>query len=157
MMRKMRRGDREVSRESALEITDNCAFSVMSTVSPDGNPYCVPLSPAREGEWLYFHSALEGHKIDNLKHNNRVCVSCVGAQKAIPGDFALEYESAVIFGTASEITDREEKVRALELISRRYTPENIAAFDEAIIKSLDITAVWKIHIDEISGKERKPK
>jgi nitroimidazol reductase NimA-like FMN-containing flavoprotein (pyridoxamine 5'-phosphate oxidase superfamily) len=150
----MRRKDREQDEDFALAVIDKCAYSVMATVSPDGSPYCIPLSLAREGQWLYFHSAHEGHKIDNLRQRNKVCVSCVGEQEAIPGEFALRYESAVIFGSAMEVTDREEKIRALFLISKRYTPGNIAAFDEAIERQLDKTAVWKIHIDEISGKGR---
>ena len=151
----MRRKDREQSREAALEVTDKCDWSVMATVNPDGTPYCIPLSLAREGEWLYFHSAGEGHKIDNLKYQNRVCISCVGDVKPIPGVFSIVYKSAVINGTASEVTGKEEKIRALALISRRYTPANMAAFDEAIKNTLDSTAVWKIHIDEISGKGRQ--
>jgi hypothetical protein len=31
----------------------------------------------------------------------------------------------------------------------------MADFDNAIRRSLDSTAVWKIHIDEISGKRKK--
>jgi nitroimidazol reductase NimA-like FMN-containing flavoprotein (pyridoxamine 5'-phosphate oxidase superfamily) len=150
----MRRKDREQSKDFALAVVDKCAYSVMATVNPDGSPYCIPISPAREGDWLYFHSAHEGHKIDNLRQRNKVCVSCVGAQEAIPGKFALKYESAVIFGAASEVTDREEKIRALSLISKRYTPDNMAAFDKTIEKQLDQIVVWKIHIDEISGKGR---
>ena len=155
MMREMRRKDREKPREFALAVADICAYSVMATVNPDGSPYCIPLSMARDGEWLYFHCATEGHKIDNLRAGSRVCVSCVGEQKPIPGAFSIEYESAVICGAASEITEREEKIHGLALIGRRYTPGNMAAFDETIEKSLDVTAVWKIHIDEISGKGRK--
>jgi len=150
----MRRNDREQSREFALAVTDKCAYTVMATVNPDGTPYCIPISPAREGEWLYFHSAHEGHKIDNLRQQGKVCISCVSTQGAIPGKFTLKYESAVIFGSASEVTEREEKIHALNLICKRYTPDNMTAFDEAIEKQLDITAVWKIHIDEISGKGR---
>jgi len=150
----MRRKDREQSRDFALAVADKCAYAVIATVSADGTPYCIPVSPAREGEWLYFHSAHEGHKIDNLRQRNKVCVSCVGAQEAIPGKFALKYESAVIFSSASEVTDREEKIHALDLISKRHTPDNMAAFDETIKRQLDVTAVWKIHIDEISGKGR---
>ena len=156
-MHTMRRKDRELSRDAALLITDNCAYSVMATVNPDGSPYCIPLSMVREGEWLYFHSALEGHKIDNLRHLNKVCISCVGMVKPAPGEFSLEFESVVINGAAFEVTRREEKIHALNLISRRYTPDLMAAFDEAIQKSLDHTGVWKIHIDEISGKGRKLK
>ena len=154
MMRNMRRKDREQSRDFALAIADKCAYSVLATVSPDGSPYCVPLSFAREGEWLYFHSALEGHKIDNLRYNNRVCISCVGDQEAIPGQFAIKYESALIFGNALEITDREEKIRVLRLISMRYTPDEIANFDDGIKLEFDLASVWKIHIDKISGKGR---
>ena len=154
-MRSIRRKDRELPGELALAVVDICVYSVMATVNPDGSPYCIPLSMAREGEWLYFHSAKEGHKIDNLKKDSRVCISCVGEVKAVPGNFSLYYESAVINGRALEIDNREEKIRALRLISRRYTPDNMAAFDEAIEKSLETTGVWKVHIDEISGKGRK--
>ena len=154
-MKSMRRKDREQPGEFALAVADNCAYSVMATVNPDGSPYCIPLSFAREGEWLYFHSAKEGHKIENLRRDSRVCISCVGEVKAVPGSFSLYYESAVIKGTASEITSPEEKINALALISRRYTPDNMAAFNETIERELDLTSVWKIRIDEISGKGRK--
>ena len=154
-MRSVRRKDREIPRDEALAVADKCAFATMATVNPDGSPYCVPLSMVREGEWLYFHSALEGHKIDNLRHSSRVCISCVGAVKPFPGAFSLEYESAVINGDASELTDREEKVHALALISRRYVPDLMPAFDEYVEKMIDRTTVWKVHIDEISGKGRK--
>ena len=151
----IRRKDREMPRDFALTVTDNCAYSVMATVNPDGTPYCIPLSLVREGEWIYFHCALHGHKIDNLRHQNKVCICCVGNVKVIPGEFSTEYESAIINGSASEVTDREEKIHALERISRRYTPDNMANFVDAIRRSLDITAIWKVHIDEISGKRKK--
>ena len=154
-MRPMRRKDREMPKDFALAVVDKCTYSVLATVNPDGSPYCVPLSLVREGEWLYFHSALEGHKIDNLKFLDKVCISCVGDLKDIPGKFSIGFESATINGTASEITDREEKIRVLRLISMRYTPGNMAAFDEAIKRELELTRVWKIHINEISGKARR--
>ena len=151
-MQSMRRKDRELPRDSALAIVDKCRYSVMATVNADGTPYCVPLSMARDGEWLYFHSALEGHKIGNIRHQNRVCVSCVGEVKDIPNVFSIGFESAIINGNALEVTERTEKIHALSIISKRYTPANMPAFDKAIEKDLDRTGVWKIHIDEISGK-----
>ena len=154
-MRNMRRKDRELPREAALEVIDKSAYSVMATVNADGSPYCIPISPVREGEWLYFHSALEGQKIDNLRASSRVCISCVGGQEAIPGKFALKFESAVVMGTAKELSDREEKLHALRLLSEHYAPDNMAAFDKAIEKEYALTSVWKIHIDEISGKANR--
>ena len=152
----MRRKDRELTKDSALEIVDKCLYSVMATVNPDGAPYCIPLSIARNGEWLYFHSAKEGQKIDNLKSSNKVCVICVGDLMTVPGEFALFYESAVINGTAMEIIDREEMIHALRIISERFTPAIMDKFDDEIQKNLGRTAVWKISIDRISGKGRRP-
>jgi nitroimidazol reductase NimA-like FMN-containing flavoprotein (pyridoxamine 5'-phosphate oxidase superfamily) len=153
-MQNMRRKDREMPREFAETVIDKSGFAAMATVNPGGTPYCTVLSMVRDGEWLYFHCALEGRKIDNLRRGNQVCVSFVGDAKAPPDNFTMEYESAVVFGTALEVTDRDEKIRALRLICERYTPSNMAAFEGAIEKSLDITGVWKIHIDDISGKRR---
>jgi len=76
----------------------------------------------------------------------------VGDIRELKGVFSIGYESAIIYGSASEVTDREGKIHVLELISKHYTPDNMAAFDEAIRRQLDVTAIWKIHIDEISGK-----
>ena len=151
----MRRKDREMPRDFALAITDKCTYSVMATVNPDGSPYCVPLSMARKDDWLYFHCAKDGQKIDNLRYNNRVCISCVGDVKITSGDFSTEFESAIINGTAFEVTEREEKIQALRLICERYTPDHMPAFDEAVKQSLDNTGIWKIHIDEIGGKRKK--
>jgi nitroimidazol reductase NimA-like FMN-containing flavoprotein (pyridoxamine 5'-phosphate oxidase superfamily) len=154
-MTEMRRKDRELPREAANLIIDKSAYSVMATVNGDGSPYCIPISPVREGEWLYFHSAPEGQKLRNLRRFDKVCISCVGDQEAIPGEFALKYESAVIVGRAQEIVEKEEKIHALRLISERYTPGNMAAFEKAMELEYGLTSVWKIHIDEISGKARR--
>ena len=155
-MRPMRYEKRKMPRSYAEAVIDTCDFFVMATVGSGNEPYCVPLSMAREGDWLYFHSALEGHKIDNLKHNKRVCISCVGETQIPPGKFTVQYKSAIIFGTAQEIVSKDEKIHALKIICERYTPDNMAAFGEAIERSLDHTAVWKIYIDEISGKGNEP-
>ena len=151
-MRNMRRKDRELPREHTLAVIDECSYSVMATVNPDGSPYCIPLSMAREGDWIYFHSAMEGQKIDNLRFQGKACVCCVGNVMDIPDVFSIGFESAIISGTAGEVTDKDEKIRALTLICKRYTPGNMAAFDNVIEKSLAVTAVWKIHMDEVSGK-----
>jgi nitroimidazol reductase NimA-like FMN-containing flavoprotein (pyridoxamine 5'-phosphate oxidase superfamily) len=153
-MREMRRKDREMSREFALGVADTCLYGVLSTVSEDGSPYGTALSIVRDGDWVYFHCALEGHKIDNLRRDPRVCLLCVGTVREPPDKFTVEYESAVIFGTAEEVTDREEKVHALRLLCERHTPANMGAFEGAVEKSLDVTGIWRIRIGEISGKRR---
>jgi nitroimidazol reductase NimA-like FMN-containing flavoprotein (pyridoxamine 5'-phosphate oxidase superfamily) len=155
-MRKMRRKDRERDRSFAERVVDTCLYAVLATVNDDGSPYCVPLSIVRDGEWIYFHCAHGGHKTDNLKSRSQVCLSCVGKAEEPPDHFTVVYESAIVFGVAEEARENAEKVRALRLLCERHTPANMAAFDDEMAREYQATAVWKIHIEEISGKERPP-
>jgi nitroimidazol reductase NimA-like FMN-containing flavoprotein (pyridoxamine 5'-phosphate oxidase superfamily) len=141
-------------REFAECVIDTCVYAVLSTVGGDGVPYGVPLSIVRDGDCVYFHGALEGHKADNLRRGGMVCLTCVGDVREPPDDFTVEYESAIVFGTAEEVGEEAEKVRVLRLLCERHTPANMAAFDEEIKRALHLTAVWKIRIEEISGKRR---
>ena len=57
----MRRKDREMNAEFGLEVIDRAEFGVLSLVDPQGEVYSVPLSIARDGSQLYFHSARSGY------------------------------------------------------------------------------------------------
>jgi nitroimidazol reductase NimA-like FMN-containing flavoprotein (pyridoxamine 5'-phosphate oxidase superfamily) len=160
MQHEMRRKDREMDRAFAEKVIDKAAFATLATAGDDGTPfgapYAVTLSMAREGEWLYFHCATEGRKIDNLRKNPKVCVTFVGDIGVPPGKFTINYESAVVFGVAEEVADSEEKIHGLRLICERYTPDNMADFDRAAAHSLAVTGIWKVRIDGISGKRKAP-
>jgi nitroimidazol reductase NimA-like FMN-containing flavoprotein (pyridoxamine 5'-phosphate oxidase superfamily) len=151
----MRRKDRETSREEALLILDHSPWGVLSAVDSNNEPYCIPLSLVRDGDWLYFHGAVEGQKIDILRARNKVCIAFVNNVEYPDDKFTTFYESAVVFGTAEELHDDEEKLHGLRLISERFMPDNMKAFDGEINKYFARTRVWKIHIDEITGKRNK--
>lgn len=151
----MRRKDRQMPEEFALGVIDKCSFAQVAMTDKSGNPYCVPLSVARDGRNIYFHSACVGTKTDILKRNPKVYVSCVGDVTPATDKFTTEFESAGFYGTAREITNREEKIKALRLICEKYTPLNLGSFEDAIARSLDRTAIWRISIDELTGKRKK--
>ncbi|MDR1215313.1 MAG: pyridoxamine 5'-phosphate oxidase family protein [Treponema sp.] len=148
----MRRKDREMARDFAERVIDDAEFATMGTMDPNGKPYCVTLSMVRDGERLYFHCAQEGEKLDCIRQNRDVCVSFVGRTRIPDGKFTIYFESAVVFGTAEEVIDESEKIHALRLICKRFTPNNMENFDDEITKALRITSVWKIYIDKITGK-----
>lgn len=151
----MRRKDREMSEDFALYVLKNCEYAFISMNDFKGNPYCIPVSPVLENKTLYFHSAKSGTKTDILRANNNVCISCVGKTKLVPEKFTTEYESAIAFGKAYEITDNENKIYALKLICEKFAKNNMENFNNAIEKSLAITAIWKIEIESITGKRKK--
>ncbi len=72
MFSEMRRKDRELKNDEAIEILKNNTYGVLSTISENGYPYGAPISYIFFNNSIYFHSAIKGHKLDNISNNNRV-------------------------------------------------------------------------------------
>lgn len=151
----MRRKDREMPEEFAYMVAEKCEWAVFAMIDTEGMPYCVPITIALDGKTVYFHSGPQGHKVDALMNNNAVCISCVGDTYRTPDKFTTEFESAIIRGKAIKVESDEEKIHGLRLISQRHTPTNMHQFDEMIKMSLFRTDVWKVEIEEITGKRKK--
>lgn len=151
----MRRKDREMDLTFAKYVFDTCEWAVLSMNTPEGFPYGVPLSVVRKENVLYFHCAMEGKKVECLKNDARVFVTAVGKTHRLEKEFTTEFESAMAVGTASEVTEKEEKIEALRLLCLRHTPKNMENFQEAIEKSLSRTAIWRVTLDEMTAKRKK--
>ncbi|HXE95511.1 MAG TPA: pyridoxamine 5'-phosphate oxidase family protein [Dongiaceae bacterium] len=153
-MRNVRRIDREIGTHEAIELLSNCEYGVLSTAGKDGQPYGVPLSYVFKDNCIYFHCALDGHKIENIDNNPKVSFCVVGKTKVLPEKFATEYESAVAFGIASELFG-DERYGALLLLLEKYAPEFTEEGKMYIEQKDQTTKVIKIEVDHISGKARR--
>ncbi len=151
----MRRKDREMDRDFALAVVDKCEYAVLAMADEKAEPYCIPLTIARDGERIYFHSAKAGTKTELLHAHPHVCMTCIGDTQRVPEAFTTKFESAVVRGTAREVTDDETKIHALRLICQRHAAAGMDGFDDAIKRSLGRTAVWEIQITDITGKCKK--
>ena len=69
--------------------------------------------------------------------------------------FTTEYEAAVVQGTAEEVTSATVKKEALRLLCQRYVPSHMAAFEREVAQSLERTAVWRIPLNNVTGKRKK--
>lgn len=153
-MRDIRRKDRATGTREATELLSSGEYGVLSTVGEDGQPYGVPLSYAYKDSCIYFHCARNGHKIENIEKNPRVSFCVVGTTKVLPEKFATEYESAVAFGIASEVSG-SERYGALLLLLEKYSSEFIDEGKKYIEQQNQATKVYKIEIDHLSGKARR--
>lgn len=151
----MRRKDREMDQDFAYYVIDKAPFATMSMMRTDGSAYGIPISVVREGDHLYFHSAMEGEKIESIVNQNQVCISAVCRCRPVPDKFTLEYESAVLFGKACLVTEKEEKIHGLSLLCERFAKQNMEHFQEAIERSLGRTAVVRVDIISVTGKRKK--
>jgi nitroimidazol reductase NimA-like FMN-containing flavoprotein (pyridoxamine 5'-phosphate oxidase superfamily) len=153
MERKIRRSDRAISDSRAREILAKGEYGVLSTVSNGGQPYGVPVNYACTQEFIYFHCATQGQKLQNLSGNNQVSFCVVGETEVLPEQFATKYESAIVFGQALEVFEEEKRQVLLELV-KKYSPEFIEKGRQYIESDERKTRVYKIVIEAVTGKSR---
>jgi nitroimidazol reductase NimA-like FMN-containing flavoprotein (pyridoxamine 5'-phosphate oxidase superfamily) len=154
MQRSIRRTDRALSEEQAKEILFKSEYGILSTVSSDGQPYGLPISYIYTNNLLYFHCAVEGHKLENLAANNRVSFCVVGETKVLPEEFGTCYESAIVFGKAFELTG-DEKLTGLREFVKKYSPDFLKKGQLYIKNNAKKARVYKIEIEALSGKARR--
>ena len=154
MFREVRKRDRALSGEEAREILARAEHGVLATVGEDGWPYAVPLTHVLAGDVLYVHSALEGHKLDNLAHEARVSYCAVASATVMRESLSVLYESAVAFGRAEVVTNPEEREEALRLLIGRFRGEKEARAKDLSECAPD-TAVIRIRIERITAKAHR--
>lgn len=148
----MRRSEQEITDESAIEAIINASSVCRLALSDGDQPYIVPLSFGYQDRTLYFHSALEGRKIDIIKINDRICfefdvnTEIIEAEKACK--WGIKYQSVIGFGIAVFVENIEEKQKALNIIMNHYSDRNFQ-FPDKIMKK---TAIIKIEIESMTGK-----
>ena len=153
-MREMRRKDREIHSNEAGELLSSCEYGILSTVGADGQPYGVPVNYVYKDNCIYFHCAINGHKVENIEHNPRISFCVVGKTKTLPDKFATEYESTVVFGIASEVQGVERQSALLWLLEK-YSPDYIDEGKQYIEQKGKFIRVIKITVDQLSGKARR--
>ena len=157
-MKQMRRKDRAIDIKETMELIKTAEYGFLATAGEDIQPYCIPISYVYHDNYIYFHCANAGYKIDNINFNNKVCFSIAGETSPIyDKGFTTYYKSAVIFGKAQKVEDNDEKRNALYKLCEKYLPEHMDKAEEDINRSFNITAVYKIIISEISGKSKRMK
>ena len=124
----------------------------------DGQPYAIPTGYARVGDSVYLHGSAASRMLRSLRDGVEACVTVtlldglVIARSAF--HHSMNYRSAVIFGTAREVTDREEKLRALDALVEHVLAGRSTEARPANEKELRQTMVLALPIEEASAKVR---
>lgn len=155
----MRRKDRELSKEEAIDIIKKCDVCRIGLVDED-KPYVVPMNFGYTYEdeklCLYFHCASEGRKLDLINKNNKICFEMDCSHKLITADIAcnytMEFESVIGSGVINVITEKDHKLAALNYIMRKYSDDISFSYDE---KYVNIITILKLSVDEFTGKRLK--
>lgn len=144
-------------RDTVYAILDEALICHVGFVV-DGNPVVIPTIHWREGDTLYFHGSMASRMLRSLKHGVEACVTVtlldglVLARSAF--HHSMNYRSAVVLGTAREVTDRDERLRALDALVEHVVRGRSAEVRAPNESELRQTLVLALPIEEASAKVR---
>ena len=149
------------SYEKIKEFLNEEHVGRLSSVDVNGFPQIIPMNFVFLNDAVYMHSHVKGEKLDNITKNNKVGFEADRELEFLPSYFedphnaALAdtlYISIVIKGTASFISDREEKTLALNGLMKKYQPEGFYDPMKSDMRVLDAVSVLKIIPQKLHGK-----
>ena len=158
----MRRKKEEITDSTTIAaILKKARIGRLATLGADGYPYIVPVNYVYWLESVYFHCALRGEKLDNIRRHDKVCFEVdlplayldTGYDKSMPpcevGQF---YQCVVIRGKAEVIEDSTEKVAALNALMACH--EGVEGFADitAATPAVALCAVVAVRVESISAK-----
>lgn len=144
-------------RETIYAILDEAPICHVGFVG-DGRPVVIPTIHARDGDSIVLHGSPVSRMLRTLRNGGDVCITAtlidglVLARSAF--HHSMNYRSAVVFGTATEITDPDEKQASFRAVVEHVLR---GRWDETRAPSRKETAgtmMLRVTIDDASAKVR---
>jgi nitroimidazol reductase NimA-like FMN-containing flavoprotein (pyridoxamine 5'-phosphate oxidase superfamily) len=124
----------------------------------EGRPFVIPTIHARVGDYVYLHGAPANHMLNSLRGGVEACVTATLVDGLVLARSAfhhsLNYRSVCVFGWATPVTDRAEKVAALDALVEHVLAGRGASVRPPNEKERSGTLVMRLAIDEASAKVR---
>lgn len=153
----MRLAKKEISDRKTVEgLLAQCAVGRLGTVGADGYPMVKPLNFVYHEGRIYFHSAREGEKIEDIGRDERVCFEVDLPLAFVRGEGSpckadYRYQSVICTGRARLVEDSQEKLGALKALMEKYQPEG--GYGDFPGEKVALTAVIRIDILTMTGKQ----
>ena len=106
----MRSNRQQLSAEECQRILGRCTSGVLALTGDGGYPYAVPLSYVYTDGAIIFHSALQGHKVDAIRHDSRCSFCVIDRDDVKPDEFTTHFRSVIAFGRIHILEDADDKV-----------------------------------------------
>ena len=154
MFRPMRRSRQALGVDACREVLSRGTSGVLALLGDGGWPYAVPMSYAFDGEKLYFHCAREGHKLDAIRREARASFCVVDRDEVVPEEYTTYFRSVIVFGRVRVLENEAQMRAAIELLARRYFPQDSAENrHRAIEREWAGLCMLEMDIEHMSGKE----
>ena len=143
-------------RETIYAVLD-AAFLCHAGFVVDGQPFVIPTLYGRDGDNLYLHGSAASRMMNSLADGIPVCLTVTNVDGIVLARSAfhhsMNYRSAVIFGTAVEVSG-QEKERGLFVISEQVLKGRWQEARQPNQKELKATSVLRVPMASASAKIR---
>ena len=123
-----------------------------------GQPFVIPTLYGRDGGKLYLHGSAASRMLRELKTGVQACVTATLVDGLVLARSAfhhsMNYRSVVAFGTAREVDDAGQKMRALKVISDHLIAGRWEDVRGPSAQELKATTALEFSIEEASAKIR---
>jgi nitroimidazol reductase NimA-like FMN-containing flavoprotein (pyridoxamine 5'-phosphate oxidase superfamily) len=123
-----------------------------------GQPFVIPTTYVRIGDNLYVHGSPASRMLQSLEQGVAACVTVTLVDGLVLARSAfhhsINYRSVVVFGTATLVSDPEEKLGVLKALTDHLIPGRWPEIRQPSPQELKRTLVLAIPIDEASAKIR---
>lgn len=155
-MSNMRLKDKEIKEKVIIEeiFRQNNVGRLGTAI--DEQPNIIPMNFAYITDKILLHSHKDGKKIKDIQKNPRVCFE-VDQGEIITGenpcDFSWKYRSAIAYGKAKIIDSPEERLKALKIISDKYSFGKGQIITPELMEKFNHLWIIEINIDKMVGKK----
>ena len=146
---------RDLTFKPELEsIIRKCEICNLAMVDEDGSPYVLPMNFGYKDDYIYFHSAQTGRKIDILKKNRQVCISfstdhdLKWVNEEVACSWSMRYRSVLAFGNVEFVDDYDQKEEALRIFMKNYSVIDFS-FNEPAVKDI---LIFRVKIEKLYGR-----
>ena len=144
-------------RAAVHAILDDGLFCHLGFVAR-GQPFVIPTLYVRDEDRIYVHGSGASRMLRSLAEGIEMCLTVTLADGLVLARSAfhhsLNYRSVVVLGKARLVTDRDEMIRALHLLTNHVVPdrwEEVRTPNELELKQ---THVLTLLLEEVSAKVR---
>ena len=144
-------------RETVYSILDE-GFICHVGFAPEGQPFVIPTGYARVDDKLYIHGSQASRMLRTLSGGVDACVTVTIVDGLVLARSAfhhsINYRSVVVFGRATPVEDRNEKLQALVALSEHIVRGRWDDVREPTEQELKATTVLSLPLVEGSAKIR---
>ena len=147
----------EYDRAAIDAILDEALYCHVGFVDR-GQPFVIPTIHARVADRVYLHGSAASRMLGTLRGGIPACLAVTLLDGLVLAravfSHSMNYRSVIVLGTATEVTQPDEKMAALEAIVEHVVPGRWADARLPSDNDMRATRVLRMPLDEASAKIR---